>query len=139
MSLAQQLEQLTTKLRAMVPAERLAVVDQTIAELVGKGVAGQALKAGNTITSFGLPDGDGMLWRSDDLLRNGPLVIVFYRGRWCALTWLSSSWPGLSRCPTQPHLTGQAGPLSIAATAIKAVSNSGLLQGFSQCPMLWPV
>jgi peroxiredoxin len=84
LSLAQQLEQLTTKLRAMVPAERLAVVDQTIAELVGKGVAGQALKAGNTITSFGLPDGDGMLWRSDDLLRNGPLVIVFYRGRWCA-------------------------------------------------------
>ena len=25
-----------------------------------------------------------MLWRSEDLLRNGPLVIVFYRGRWCA-------------------------------------------------------
>jgi peroxiredoxin len=25
-----------------------------------------------------------MLWRSEDLLRGGPLVIVFYRGRWCA-------------------------------------------------------
>ncbi len=25
-----------------------------------------------------------MLWRSEDLLRSGPLVIVFYRGRWCA-------------------------------------------------------
>jgi len=25
-----------------------------------------------------------MLWRSENLLRSGPLVIVFYRGRWCA-------------------------------------------------------
>ena len=24
------------------------------------------------------------MWRSVDLLRNGPLVAVFYRGRWCA-------------------------------------------------------
>jgi peroxiredoxin len=84
LSLAQQLEELTTKLRAMVPPDRLAVVDQTIADLVARGVAGQALNAGDTIPSFELPDGDGMLWRSEDLLRNGPLVIVFYRGRWCA-------------------------------------------------------
>src|SRR5262249_32299215 len=34
--------------------------------------------------TFELPDGDGILWRSEDLLRSGPLVIVFYRGRWCA-------------------------------------------------------
>jgi peroxiredoxin len=83
-TLSSQLEQLTTKLRAMVPAERLTTVDQTIEELIRSGIAGQALKAGNTIPSFELPDGDGMLWRSEDLLRNGPLVIVFYRGRWCA-------------------------------------------------------
>jgi peroxiredoxin len=25
-----------------------------------------------------------MLWRSEELLRSGPLVIIFYRGRWCA-------------------------------------------------------
>ena len=84
MTLSAQLEELTTKLRAMVPADRLAVVDKTIAELVGKGVAGQALKAGNAAPGFELHDGDGMLWRSEDLLRNGRLVIVFYRGRWCA-------------------------------------------------------
>jgi peroxiredoxin len=83
-TLSSQLEQLTTKLRAMVPAERLTTVDQTIEELIRSGIAGQALKAGNTIPSFELPDGDGMLWRSEDLLRNGPVVIVFYRGRWCA-------------------------------------------------------
>jgi peroxiredoxin len=25
-----------------------------------------------------------MVWRSADLVRRGPLVLVFYRGRWCA-------------------------------------------------------
>lgn len=33
---------------------------------------------------FELPDGDGRTSRSQDLLSQGPLVFVFYRGRWCA-------------------------------------------------------
>ena len=83
-TLNQQLDSLTAKLRAMVPAERLLVVDRFAEELVKSGLADRALKAGDQAPGFELPDGDGMLWRSDDLLRNGPLVIVFYRGRWCA-------------------------------------------------------
>ena len=84
MSLNQQLDSLTAKLRAMVPADRLLVVDQFAEELVKSGFDGRALKAGDLAPLFELPDGDGMLWRSEDLLRSGPLVIVFYRGRWCA-------------------------------------------------------
>jgi peroxiredoxin len=84
MSLNQQLDQLTAKLRAMVPAERLAVVDCAAQELVQSGLAERALKAGDHAPGFELPDGDGMLWRSEDLLRGGPLAVVFYRGRWCA-------------------------------------------------------
>jgi peroxiredoxin len=84
MSLQHQLDSLTAKLRAMVPAERLAVVDREAEELVRSGLADRALKAGDHAPSFELPDGDGMLWRSEDLLRGGPLVIIFYRGRWCA-------------------------------------------------------
>jgi peroxiredoxin len=84
MSLQSQLDSLTAKLRAMVPAERLAVVDLAAEELIHSGLANRALKAGDLAPSFELPDGDGMLWRSDDLLRNGPLAIVFFRGRWCA-------------------------------------------------------
>jgi peroxiredoxin len=84
MSLNEQLDSLTAKLRAMVPAERLAVVDLAAEELVQSGLADRALNAGDSAPAFELPDGDGMLWRSDDLLRGGPLVIVFYRGRWCA-------------------------------------------------------
>jgi peroxiredoxin len=84
MRLNDQLDSLTTKLRAMVPAERLLVVDRFAEELVKSGLANRTLKAGDLAPAFELPDGDGMLWRSQDLLSSGPLVIVFYRGRWCA-------------------------------------------------------
>jgi len=84
MSLAQQLEDLTAKLRSLVPAERLATIDHAIAEIAASGLAARALKPGDQAPSFELSDGDGMLWRSSDLLSNGPLVVVFYRGRWCA-------------------------------------------------------
>jgi peroxiredoxin len=84
LSLGAQLDSLTAKLRAMVPAERLAVVDRFADDLAKSGLADRALKAEDLAPAFELPDGDGMLWRSEDLLRSGPLVIVFYRGRWCA-------------------------------------------------------
>jgi len=84
LALKDQLDALTAKLRAMVPAERLAVVDHAAEELVRRGQADRALNAGDRAPAFELPDGDGMLWRSEDLLRSGPLVIVFFRGRWCA-------------------------------------------------------
>src|SRR6266852_2960275 len=84
MALQQQLDELTTKLRAMVPAERLTIVDRAAEELKKSGIAERAVKAGDRVPAFDLPDGDGMTWRSEELLRSGPLVIVFYRGRWCA-------------------------------------------------------
>ena len=84
MSLNRQLDALTAQLRSLVPAERLATVDRGAEQLVQAGLAERALKAGDQLPGFELPDGDGMLWRSEELLRSGPLVIVFYRGRWCA-------------------------------------------------------
>jgi peroxiredoxin len=84
MSLQQQLDDLTAKLRDLVPAERLTTIDRAVADLRVSGRAARALQAGARAPSFELPDGDGHVWRSEDLLRHGPLVVVFYRGRWCA-------------------------------------------------------
>jgi len=84
LSLQEQLEELTSKLRSLVPAERLATVDRAIEELQESRIVSSALKKGEKAPAFELPDGDGRLWRSEDLLRSGPVVIVFYRGRWCA-------------------------------------------------------
>jgi peroxiredoxin len=84
MSLRNQLDSLTAKLRAMVPTDRLAFIDLAAAQLSHSGLAERALKIGHHAPNFELPDGDGMLWRSEKLLHSGPLVIIFYRGRWCA-------------------------------------------------------
>lgn len=84
MSLQEQLEQLTTKLRALVPAEKLTTIERAVEQLKSSDLSGRALKPGDRAPEFELPDGDGMLWRSADLLRSGPLIVVFYRGRWCA-------------------------------------------------------
>jgi peroxiredoxin len=84
LSLQEQLEELSTKTRGLVPPDRLAVVDRAAQELQNSGLAGRALKKGDASPGFELPDGDGMIWRSEELPRHRPLVIVFYRGRWCA-------------------------------------------------------
>lgn len=84
MSLQQQLDDLTAKLRALVPAERLTTINRAVEELQASDLAAPALKPGEKAPAFELSDGDGMLWRSADLARKGPLVVVFYRGRWCA-------------------------------------------------------
>jgi peroxiredoxin len=84
MSLQEQLDELTAKLRGLVPAERLAIIDRAVQELQASNPGERALKPGDKAPSFALPDGDGMTWQSDALLRGGSLVIVFFRGRWCA-------------------------------------------------------
>ena len=84
MSLQDQLDELTTNLSRYVSPERLAVIDRAVDEIQRLALAPKALKERDKAPSFELADGDGMLWRSADLLQRGPLAIVFYRGRWCA-------------------------------------------------------
>lgn len=52
-------------------------------ELIASGQAERALKAGDRVTDFTLPDSDGNAVSSRELLAKGPLVITFYRGVWC--------------------------------------------------------
>lgn len=42
-----------------------------------------ALKVGDTLPDFVLPNAEGRLVSSRDLLAQGPLVIAFFRGDWC--------------------------------------------------------
>jgi peroxiredoxin len=48
------------------------------------GIAARAKRAGELAPDVILPDAFGKPVRLADLWRNGPLVIVFYRGGWCA-------------------------------------------------------
>lgn len=44
---------------------------------------GKALRAGDVAPDFALPDCADAGMRLGDLLRDGPIVLKFYRGRWC--------------------------------------------------------
>jgi len=126
LSLAAQLEELTTKLRALVPAQRLAIVERAVEELKSSGLAGRALKAGDQAPAFELPDGDGLVWRSADLLQRGPLVLVFYRGRWCAY------------CNTQLQALQEVhGQIAAAGASLVAVSPQTPKHSYMTRDMHW--
>jgi len=58
-------------------------MDNEMARLAASGLASRALKAGDSAPDFILPDAHGRPVRLYSLLREGYVVVVFYRGGWC--------------------------------------------------------
>jgi peroxiredoxin len=82
-ALQDQLDEITSNTRRLVQAERLAVGERAVEELFASGIAERILPVGAMAPEFALKDAAGKLVRSADLLALGPLVIKFFRGRWC--------------------------------------------------------
>ena len=79
-----QLDHITTQTRALVQPDRLAVTDTAVRDLFATGIEDHFLPIGATAPTFTLPDAiNGNLIHSSDLLGIGPLIIKFFRGRWC--------------------------------------------------------
>ena len=89
-----------------VPADVQAVHARAIAGLKAQGLAACALKVGDKSPSFELPDHNGKLVSSDQLLAKGRLVLSFIRGRWC------------------PFCVGQMEAMSFIAAEIEAAGAS---------------
>jgi peroxiredoxin len=83
-SLQDQLDQITANTRHLVQAERLAISERAVEELFATGIEECILPVGATAPEFSLKNSNGKLLRSADLLQLGPLVINFFRGRWCS-------------------------------------------------------
>ena len=66
-----------------VPAETQAVHARLITELQQNRIAERALQSHSPAPEFELLDQNGKPVRSTELLKAGPLVICFIRGRWC--------------------------------------------------------
>jgi peroxiredoxin len=81
--LQDQLDQITANTRALVQSERLAIGERAVEDLFATGIEQRILPIGATAPEFALADITGRLVRSTDLLALGPLVINFFRGRWC--------------------------------------------------------
>ena len=82
-ALQDQLDEITANTRHLVQAERLAVGERAIAELFATGIEDRILPVGAQAPAFALKDANSKLVRSEDMLSLGPLVIKFFRGRWC--------------------------------------------------------
>ena len=66
-----------------VPAETQVIHAEAIAELKQRNLSANILPVGAKAPSFGLPDHDGKVVSSSDLLAKGRLVLCFIRGQWC--------------------------------------------------------
>lgn len=66
-----------------VPAEILATMAQATEDLVNSGIENRALRSGDTIPDFELPDQHGRPRRLSDYLSESRVVLNIYRGGWC--------------------------------------------------------
>ncbi len=82
MSLKQQLAEYRAGWFERVPAERQAIMERHIAGL-RDGLAKSALKTGDRAPAVVLGNARGDTVDVGALLKNGPVIVSFYRGGWC--------------------------------------------------------
>jgi peroxiredoxin len=83
-SLQNELDRITSNTRGLVQPERLAITDNAVQDLLSTGIETRILPVGATAPTFILQDAlTQKSVASADLLALGPLVVKFFRGRWC--------------------------------------------------------
>jgi peroxiredoxin len=82
-SLQAKLKEMAEASKNKLPAEKKKIMESAIEQLRTSHVVDHALKVGDKMSPFQLPDVKRGMIHSSDLLKKGPLVIVFYRGGWC--------------------------------------------------------
>lgn len=83
MTLQDSLDQLKAKIEGSMPPEVVKIMHDATKTLEDSGIENHILKAGDAAPEFELQNQNGELVSSKTLLKNGPLVITFYRGVWC--------------------------------------------------------
>ena len=81
--LATQIQQFNIELAAKVPQEVLEAFRKSIEDLKTKNIEEKSIKIGETIPNFSLKNAKNEVVNSSDILKNGKMIIAFYRGSWC--------------------------------------------------------
>jgi peroxiredoxin len=118
-TLAERLTAITKQVDELIGAAKMEPPRRAVEELIASGAAERALKQGDKAPSFELPAGRGCDFILAQRLAQGPVVVVFYRGRWdpydiAQLEQLEKSRPefeqaGATLCaisPMKPQHTG---------------------------------
>jgi hypothetical protein len=82
MSLAEKLQEIRDGVKKSISEETGFLMEQATGELRNSGILDIALRAGNIIPPFELPNWNGTMVSSQELLKQGNLVVTFYRGIW---------------------------------------------------------
>lgn len=82
-SVTEELKDLEDKSSKRIPPEVLEAGRKGEAEIAASGILKTALNVGAKMPDFSLKDAAGKTIKSEDLLKEGNLIIVFYRGAWC--------------------------------------------------------
>jgi peroxiredoxin len=83
MSLQDELAAQLAEFERVAPADRAALFSAKVEELRATFPVERALQPGAIAPGFALPDARGQSVALDAVLREGPAIIVFYRGGWC--------------------------------------------------------
>lgn len=81
-TLKEQLQAIQARTAGMMTPEIEAAMKKSFQQLRKKNVLYRALKVGDPAPAFSLPDSQGEVVDSRTLLAQGPLVVLFYRGKW---------------------------------------------------------
>ena len=83
MTLSDQLALMEKESSEKVPAEAAQIMKAATDKLRAEQLAGKALKKGQKMPDFTLPDAQGKNINLKALLKNGPVIVTFFRGSWC--------------------------------------------------------
>ena len=81
--LAKQIEQFNNELATQVPQEVLEAFGKSIKDLKTKNIEEKSIKLGAIMPDFSLPNAKNEIIHSKEILKNGKMIIAFYRGSWC--------------------------------------------------------
>jgi hypothetical protein len=81
-TLQEQLNAIKAKGAAMMTPEVSEAVKKGFEELQRTNLLENTLKAGDAAPDFALPNGEGRIIDSETLRQPGPLLVLFYRGKW---------------------------------------------------------
>ncbi len=82
-TLKSRLEQLKAELEESLAPEAKQAFQQGIDEVAQSGLVDKAKKPGDPAPRFELPNASGQPVKLDELLAQGPVVLVWFRGNWC--------------------------------------------------------
>lgn len=83
MSLTQDLVNLAADISDQLPNDVKATMAQAGNDIAQLGIENQSLSVGDTLPPVTLPNAVGETITVQELLKQGPIVIAFYRGGWC--------------------------------------------------------